>query len=72
MRVNTRKNERTSNEMYDIWMWMIDNFGPPTAHNLNLKRWTYGNSSYTYGTNNIEWFDFTDDDDALMYTLRWA
>ena len=78
MKVATRNKERTIDEMHDIWVWMTNTYGPPEAHNDNLKRWTYGKdhpgflgSELIDGTWDIEWFDFRDEKDATMFMLRW-
>ncbi len=79
MKVNTRNTERPIQEMTEMWYWMTNTFGPPEAHNDNAKRWTYGKDSQGYlggtlidGTWDIEWFDFRDDKDAVIYKLRWG
>lgn len=79
MKVYTKNDERTINEMSEMWYWMTDNFGAPTAHNDNLKRWTYGKDTKAFlgsdtiinGTWEIEWFDFRDDKDAEWFILKW-
>ena len=79
MKIYTKNENRTIAEMTEIWYWMTDHFGPPESHNENLKRWTYGKDSRGYlggtlcdGTWDIEWFDFYDEKDATMFTLRWG
>lgn len=78
MKVEIRKFDRTLKDMDEIWRWVTTNFGPPSAHNDNLKRWTYGKdvdwtgSTMCSGTFDIEWFEFTNERDALLYMLRWA
>jgi len=79
MRVYTNNQNRTMSEMSLMWCWMTDTYGPPEAHNGNTRRWTYGKdhpgfmgSELIDGTWDIEWFDFRDDRDATMFTLRWA
>lgn len=78
MKVNTRNSERTIQEMHEIWYWMTSHFGPPSAHNSNLKRWTYGKeagwtgSTLCDGVFDIEWFEFSDEKDATLYMLRWS
>jgi hypothetical protein len=78
MRVNTRNQERPISEMTQMWHWMTDTYGPPEAHNGNLRRWTYGKDSLGYmgsshidGTHDIEWFEFENPSDATMFMLRW-
>jgi hypothetical protein len=78
MKVYTNNQERTIHEMHEIWCWMTDTFGPPEAHNSNLRRWTYGKDSLGYmgtshidGTHDIEWFEFEKDQDATLFRLRW-
>lgn len=78
MKVKTNNEIRTIHEMSDMWRWMTDTFGPPEAHNGNLKRWTYGKDNPGYlgsmtidGTFDIEWFDFRDEKDATLFMLRW-
>lgn len=78
MKVKTRNQERTIQEMTEMWYWMTNNFGPPEAHNDNLKRWTYGKdhpgflgSETIDGTWDIEWFDFRDSKDAEWFILKW-
>lgn len=78
MKVQTRNQERTVDEMSNMWYWMTNTFGPPEAHNHYLKRWTYGKdhpgfmgSELVDGTWDIEWFDFRDEKDATMFMLRW-
>jgi hypothetical protein len=80
MKIKTNNRERSIYEMWEIWHWMTDTFGPPEAHNDNLKRWTYGKDSpdsyegrvIIDGTWDIEWFDFRDEKDATMFILRWS
>ena len=77
MKVYTKNQERPIDEMYEMWHWMTANFGAPIAHNDNLNRWTYGKDTNALGTViigawDIEWFDFQDDRDAVMFLLRWA
>lgn len=79
MRVKTNNQVRTIFEMSEMWVWMTTTFGPPEAHNGNLKRWTYGKdhpgfmgSELIDGTFDIEWFDFRDDRDATMFIMRWG
>lgn len=79
MKVYTKNTERTIFEMTDMWKWMTNTYGPPEAHNDNLKRWTYGKDSKGYmgtdildGTHDIEWFEFRDEKDATMFILRWG
>lgn len=79
MKVKTDNEIRTVDEMSEMWHWMTKNFGPPEAHNGNLKRWTYGKDSVGFlggtlcdGTWDIEWFDFRDEKDATMFLLRWS
>lgn len=80
MKVNTKNDERTISEMTEMWHWMTDHFGAPEANNDNKKRWTYGKESkglfgsdtIINGTWEIEWFDFRDEKDATMFTLRWG
>ena len=79
MRVKTNNQIRTIFEMSEMWVWMTNTFGPPEAHNGNLKRWTYGKdhpgflgSETIDGTFDIEWFDFRDDRDATMFIMRWG
>jgi hypothetical protein len=79
MKVYTNNQERTIFEMSEMWIWMTNTFGPPEAHNDNAKRWTYGKDSVGYlggtlidGTFDIEWFDFRDEKDATLFTLRWS
>lgn len=79
MKVYTNNEVRTIFEMSEMWYWMTDTFGPPEAHNDNLKRWTYGKdnpgwtgSTFIDGTHDIEWFDFRDDSDATLFILRWG
>ena len=80
MKVKTNNINRTIFEMSEMWTWMTNTFGPPEAHNSNgLKRWTYGKDNPGYlggstidGTFDIEWFDFRDEKDAMMYILRWG
>ena len=78
MKVSTRNQERTIDEMSEMWHWMTDNFGPPEAHNDNKKRWTYGKYSTGFlggtmidGTWDIEWFDFQNEADASAFILKW-
>lgn len=79
MKVYTRNTERTIFDMSEMWAWMTNNFGPPEAHNDNMKRWTYGKdhpgfmgSETIDGTFDIEWFDFRDEKDAMLFQLRWG
>ena len=77
MKVSARKLDRTIVEMDMMWQWMTDNFGPPIAHNKNLKRWTYGKEylhkrDLVNGTWDIEWFEFHDEKDAMLFMLRWG
>jgi hypothetical protein len=79
MKVYTKNTERRIAEMTKMWHWMTDTFGPPEAHNDNLKRWTYGKDSRGFlssntidGTFDIEWFDFRDEADATLFTLKWS
>ena len=79
MRVNTNNQDRTLDEMADIWCWMTNTYGPPHAHNGNLRRWTYGKdhpgrlgSELIDGTWDIEWFEFENPKDATLYILRWG
>ena len=78
MKVLTKNTERTIFEMSEMWTWMVNTYGPPEAHNDNLKRWTYGKDHYGFmgdlridGTFDIEWFEFRDDKDATVFMLRW-
>jgi hypothetical protein len=78
MKVSTRNTERRIAEMTQMWYWMTNTYGPPEAHNDNMKRWTYGKdspgfmgSSLIDGTWDIEWIEFRDDKDATMFMMRW-
>lgn len=79
MKVKTNNEIRTIHEMSDMWRWMTDTFGPPEAHNDNAKRWTYGKDTPNFlgsttidGPWDIEYFDFRNEKDAMMYILRWG
>ena len=79
MKVYTQNQDRTLDEMADIWHWMTLTYGPPEAHNGQLRRWTYGKDHLGFmgsetidGTWDIEWFDFADASDATLYILRWS
>jgi len=65
-------------EMYEMLYWVIDNF----PQELDSKRWTYGRGSVDiYGRRvrgilmngpwEIEYFEFRDEKDAMLFTLRW-
>lgn len=79
MKVSTKNHDRPIQEMTEMWYWMTNTFGPPEAHNSNLRRWTYGKdhpgflgSETIDGTFDIEWFDFRDEKDAMLFQLRWS
>jgi hypothetical protein len=79
MKVKTNNEIRTIHEMQDMWTWMCEQFGTPSAHNSNRTRWTYGKdhpgflgSEIIDGPWDIEWFDFQHEEDAVLFTLRWS
>ena len=79
MKVYTKNTERPIKEMTEMWYWMTNMFGRPEAHNHHKKRWAYGKdhpgflgSETIDGTWDIEWFDFRDEEDATLFTLKWS
>jgi hypothetical protein len=75
MRVRTRNEERTIDEMTLMFAWVMDTFGNDVGDDC---RWSYGKDpsnslggDLLSGTWEIEWFDFRDDKDATMFMLRW-
>lgn len=77
MRVITRNNDRSFDEMYEMWWWLTRTFGPPSSHDLN-RRWIYGKEpdmfghTLTNGPFDIEWLEFVDERDAEFFLLRWS
>lgn len=76
MRINTNNNNRTVNEMNEMFEWCLKNFGMPGEESPH--RWTYGKDSGWLGNNlcsgpfDIEWLDFHNDKDASFFLLVWA
>lgn len=74
IRVLTRNNDRTVDEMSEMWQWLIKTFKRPGFKN----NWTYGKkeewagSTICSGPFEIEWIDFANHDDATLFLLRWA
>ena len=76
MKVLTRNDERTIQEMQDMWTWMVTTFGKP-GEDSNYT-WRYGKDTPGYagsmfidGPWDIEYFDFNNSKDAEWYILRW-
>lgn len=76
MRVYTNNKERTIQEMTEMFVWVRDRFGDARAG--NPRTWTYGKepgflgSSFCDGPFDVEWFDIDNEDDIIMFKLRWG
>ena len=76
MRVSTRNDVRTLDELNYMFHWCIEMFGQPSEAD---ERWTYGKvddpqfgTSLCNGTYDIGWYDFMDESDAIMFRLKFG
>lgn len=75
MKVYTRNRVRSLAEMAQIFEWVAKTFGAAEID----KRWTYGKDTYGFlgetrcnGAWDIEWYEFNNDADAVIFMLMWA
>jgi len=72
-RIPTRNDERTVDEMTEMWTWLIETFKKPGYKNS----WRYGKkedwvgSTFCSGPFEMEWIEFDNDADATLFLLRW-
>ena len=71
IRVDTEHMQRTIYDMRDMFNWCVASFGPART------TWKYGRepgflgSDMCSGPEDIEWIDFENDSDAVLFQLKW-
>ena len=63
-------------EMNEMFNWVQATFGD--ARNAKPRTWTYGKEpgflggTLCDGPYDVEWFDIDNEDDIIMFKLRWG
>ena len=74
--MQTNNSTRTESEMKEMWAWLVDTVGLPYPSSPGV--WRYGRGLDRQGSSivshvaDIEWIEFENNRDAVMFALRWT
>lgn len=75
IQVSTQNDERTIDEMREMWDWLINTFGSPEPSHPGTwtygKEWDWVGSTFCSDPSEIEWIKFNNEKDATIFLLRW-
>ena len=80
IRIQTDNHNRTIDEMAEMFRWCMKSFGDPIdPDRVDVKTgWTYGKEPGMFGRTfvdgpfDIEYIDFQNEEDAVVFKLQWG